>query len=110
MLTVHAPSIVEHLEKLELELEPYWNDHFEAGSGGAVPVQFSDLLWRRGHGWAFGIGPSPAADRDAVRLHGRDTQVMKGYYLNVSLLANRVPIINKLIESVVQRTKTIHDR
>lgn len=110
MLTVHAPSIVGHLERLESELEPYWNSHLEAGSGSPVPVQFGDLLWRRGIGWAFGIGPSPAADRDAVRLRGNDTQVMKGYYLNASQLAKRMPSINKLIEGVVRKTQNIHDR
>ena len=109
MLTFHAPSIVEHLEKLESELEPYWNSHLEAGSGSAVPVQCGDLLWRRGLGWAFGIGPSPVADRDAVRLRGNDTHVMKGYYLNVSLLARRVSSFNMLIDGVVGTTRDIHD-
>ena len=108
MLSVHAPSIVSRLEMVESALEPYWNSHLEAGSGNPVHVQYGDLLWRRGFGWAFGIGPSPAADRDAVRLRGNETQVMKGFYLNVSQLVKSEPQLKKLINDVVQESQAIH--
>lgn len=108
MLSVHAPSIVSRLEKLESELEPYWNSHLETGSGSPAPVQCGNLLWRRGIGWAFGIGPSPAADRDAVRLRGNETQVMKGFYLNVSQLAKREPRFTRLINDVIQETQAMY--
>lgn len=108
MLTVHAPAIVGHLELLESELEPYWDSRLEVGLGGSAPVRFGDLLWRRGRGWAFGIGPCPTPDCDEVRLHGNNTQVMKGYYLNVSTLAKRVPRFDKFIEDMVQKIRAIH--
>lgn len=105
MLSVHAPSIVSGLENLEADLEPYWNSHLGAGSGSPVPFQSGDFLWRRGIGWAFVIGPSPAADQVTVRLRGNETQVMKGFYLNVSELARREPRFAKLIKRVIQKTQ-----
>lgn len=109
-LTIHAPLIVKHLERLESELDPHWNFHLQAGAGSVMPVHRGDLLWRRGVGWAFGIGRGLATDRDAVRLRGQNTQVMKGYYLNVTKLAKRVQSIDQLIADLLLKSLSIQAR
>ena len=105
MLIVHAPAIVSALENLETELEPHWSSHLAAGTSSHMPFLSGDLLWRRGLGWAFVIGPSPTADQVTVRLRGKVAQVMKGFYLNVSELARQEPRFAKLIKRVIQRTQ-----
>lgn len=107
MLNIHAPAIVAGLENLEKELEPYWNSHLAAGTDSHIPFQSGDLLWRRGFSWAFVIGPSPTDDKVYVRLRGNETQVMKGFYLNVSELARKEPRFVKLTKQVIQKTESI---
>jgi hypothetical protein len=105
MLSVHAPAIVSAVENLETELEPHWGSHFAAGTSSHKPFLSGDLLWRRGLGWAFVIDSSPTADQVTVRLRGKEAQVMKGFYLNVSELARQAPRFESLIEKVIQKTQ-----
>jgi hypothetical protein len=77
-----------------------------------MPSLSGDLLWRRGLGWAFVIGPSPTAGQVTVRLRGKVAQVMKGFYLNVSELARQEPQFAALIKLVigkVQKFQTTSD-
>lgn len=72
------------------------------------PVNIGDLLWRPNVGWAFGLGPSQYPDRVVVRLRGSDTEVKKGFYLNVSLLQERNFSLSDLIHSVDRAVSSIH--
>lgn len=107
MLTIHAPSIVGQIEQLESELAPYWNSHLQAGLGNTVPVKSGDLLWRRGVGWAFGIDPNGWPDTDTVRFRGNETQVIKGFYLNVSDVAKKNPKVLNAIRTLADQTKSL---
>lgn len=108
VLRKHAPSIVLALEALEKEVKTSWLKVEQGGMVKPEPVKAGDLLWRPNVGWAFGIGSGSHPDSVSVRLRGNDTEVMQGFYLNVSQMAARNPQIDDLIYQVYAATSSIH--
>lgn len=100
VLRKYAPDIVLALEALEIEVSQAWQAEALKGMVEPSTVHEGDLLWRPNVGWAFGLGPSEYPERVSVRLKGKDTEVMKGFYLNVSRLGESNSRISQLIQRI----------
>lgn len=107
ILRSYAPEIVLALEVLEDKVCFAWQEESIGGMVKPVAVREGDLLWRQGVGWAFGLGPSEHPERVLIRLKGKDSAVMKGYYLNVSKLGESNLVVSQLIQRVYTASSAI---
>ena len=107
ILRRYAPEIVLALEALENEVCLSWQAESIDGMVKPTAVREGDLLWRQNVGWAFGLGPSECPDRVSIRLKGKDSAVMKGYYLNVSLLGESNSQVSQQIQRVYAASLSI---
>lgn len=102
-----APQVVMAFEALEALVEQSWHEQAKQGMVGPCPAEEGNLLWRPNVGWAFGLGPCAYPERVAVRLKGKPAEVMKGFYLNVTKLADQNEEVSEQIRRINDTIKAL---
>jgi len=103
-----APTVTRLLGEIESALRPVWELEMRAQGVRAIHHKLGDLLWRDKVGWAICL--EEAQDRAGqsikVRLKGVEKAVMAGFYVNVSEVCGRNPLLNGLIEELRRHVTT----
>ncbi|WP_156054294.1 MULTISPECIES: hypothetical protein [unclassified Thiomonas] len=86
-----APTVTRLLEEIDSELRQVWEGELRQQGERGITHRVGDLLWREKVGWAICLEdvPSKSGQSVKVRLRGKETNVMNGFYVNVSDLTNR---------------------
>lgn len=100
-----APAVTDLLGKIDDLLRPIWEQDMRAQMNRLITHKAGDLLWRENIGWAVCLAEA-RTKRDQhikVRLRGTEKQVVGGFYVNVTDLADRNPVLANLINDVRTR-------
>ena len=101
-----APNVSRLLKEIEDVLTPIWIAEMGEQAERSITHEVSDFLWRENWGWAICLAATE--DRNGqlikVRLRGQETDVMGGYYVNVTELASRHEDLARIIEQIRQMT------
>ena len=95
-----SPNVTQLFKEIEGELGQVWERELRQQGERGITHKVGDLLWREKSGWAICLMNAPAQTGQPikVRLRGLEKNVMNGYYVNVSDLANRDSHLGSLIE------------
>ena len=99
-----APAVTDLLGKID-DLRPIWEQEMRAQMNRLIKHKAGDLLWRENIGWAVCLAEARASSEQhiKVRLRGTEKQIVGGFYVNVTDLADRNPVLAKLINDVRTR-------
>lgn len=102
-----APTVSRLLSELEGTLLPVWESYMRGQEERGITHKLGDLLWREKVGWAVCLAETQARAGQSikVRLRGVETNVMPGYYVNVSEVSHRDRSLAHLLEEL-RRTVT----
>ena len=92
------------LGEIEGVLRPVWESEMRGQGERGITHKPGDLLWREKVGWAVCLAETQARVGQSVkvRLRGVEKDVMAGYYVNVSEVCIRNPVLGHLIEELRQ--------
>ncbi len=101
-VTEIAPRVSRLLNEIESLLAPVWNAEMRDQTDRSITHKVGDLLWRQSVGWAICLADTETTSGQAikVRLRGRETGVMVGYYVNVTELASHRPDLEQLLSQL----------
>lgn len=99
-----APAVTRLLTEIENILVPVWKACLQDQAVRSIGHRIGDFLWRENVGWAICVVASDGKSGQSikVRLRGVDTDVMVGFYVNVSELCQQNSVLGKLIEELLQ--------
>jgi hypothetical protein len=94
-----APKVSRLLGEIERALRQVWDSEMREQGARSITHKHGDLLWRDKVGWAVCLEETQnrAGQAIKVRLKGFEKVVMAGYYVNVSDVCSRAPILDRLI-------------
>lgn len=97
-----APTITRLLFEIEEFLWPVWETEMREQSERSITHKVGDLLWRQNVGWAVCLAvTNPGSDSPIhVRLRGFEKEVARGFYINVTELADRDKPLRALIDQL----------
>ncbi len=103
-----APTVTRLLEEIDSELRQVWEGELRQQGERGITHKVGDLLWREKVGWAICLEDvsSKSGQSVKVRLRGKEKNVMNGYYVNVSDLTDRNPLLAGKILQLRQAVST----
>ncbi|RSM21860.1 phospholipase D-like domain-containing protein [Aeromonas salmonicida] len=94
-----APTVNRLLGEIEHTLRPIWMSEIQAQRANEITHKLGDLLWRDGVGWAVCLKETQeqAGVWITTRRNGLEKLVMAGFYVNLSEVCSRHPVLNQLV-------------
>lgn len=103
-----ALTVNRLLGEIEHALKPAWESEMREQGIRSITHKSGDLLWRDKVGWAVCLAETQARSGQSikVRLKGVEKDVMAGYYVNVSDVCNRDPVLGRLVGDLLRCVAT----
>ena len=97
-----APRVNRLLGEIEHTLQPVWESELHHQEAHTITHRQGDLLWRDNVGWAVCLKDTQNRPREPikVRLKGVERDVMAGFYVNVTEVCSRQPVLSQLVAAL----------
>ena len=94
-----APRVCVQFDQIEKMLRTIWEDELRDQDLRQINHKIGDLMWRNEVGWAICLEDTDTryAEKFKVRLRGKEINIARGYYINVTALQSRFPELNSLV-------------